>query len=513
MAREPRNVLGRTPVPLIARGDACGQDVRMHLRRFAAVAWFAVCAAVAQSPLERFRKDGPLALVVEGSGKRVLLRGFLEVPEDRTREDSRRIRLHVVVLPARSATPRRDPVVWLAGGPGQGAASLAGAFADHWLRNERDLVLVDQRGTGRSNPLHVRTRDDDDDLDALLAGPFDAQRFRDALPELEKIADLRCYTTPIAADDLAAVLDALGYEQVNLLGGSYGTRMALVFMRQHRARVRAAVLDGVAPIAFENPLHHARSAQDGFDRLVEECESNDATRAAYPDLRGDLARVLERLDEAPAKVTIGKQTATLTRDGFLGALRVMMYYADGNRRVPLLLRRAAEGDLLPLAQLGIQSNKALRDSLALGMLMCVTTAEDLARIDEDEIRRECAGTFLGDVRVRAQLAIAAFWPRGDLPEDYASPVSVDVPTLLLSGTHDPVTPPRWGEEAASHLRRSRHVVVNGCHGVSGHPRVQRLVREFLDAGSVDGLDLAGLDSVRMAPIAMPEGTPRRGRKG
>lgn len=461
--------------------------------------------ALAQSPLARFKTDGPLALRAESFARDdVLLRGFLEVPEDRTKTDGRRIRLHVVVLPARGKEPREDPVFWLAGGPGQGAASLAPMFADHWVREDRDIVLVDQRGTGRSNPLQVKTADDPGDIDALLAPLFDADRFRAALRELEKRADLRCYTTPIAADDLAAVCDALGYERVNLIGGSYGTRMALVFMRQHRARVRAAVLDGVAPIAFENPLHHARSAQDGFDRLVEECEADERTRAAYPDLRGDLAQVLERLDQSPAKLSIGGADVALTRDGFTSALRVMMYYADGNRRVPLLLHRAAAGDLTPFAELAVQSNRGLRDSLALGMLMCVTTAEDLARIDEDEIVRECANTFLGDVRVRAQLAIASFWPRGALPKDYASPVSVDVPTLLLSGTHDPVTPPRWGEEAAAHLPRSKHVVVNGCHGVSGHPRVQRLVREFLAAASVDGLDLTGLDQVRMPPIELPE---------
>ncbi|MCC6783352.1 MAG: alpha/beta fold hydrolase [Planctomycetes bacterium] len=467
-------------------------------------------AASAQSPRDRFPSDGPLSLSVEtlGSDDDVLLRGFLEVAENRAETAGRRIRLHVVVLPARRREPRADPVFWLAGGPGQAAASLAPMFVEHWLREERDLVFVDQRGTGRSNPLHVKTGAERNDLAGLLAAPFDPERFRAALPELEKRADLRCYTSSIAADDLDEVRRALGYEQVNLMGGSYGTRMALVYMRQYRAAVRSAVLDGVAPIAFENPLHHARSAQEGFDRLVAECEANERTRTAYPDLRGDLARVLERLDAAPAKLELDGQEVELSRDGFTSALRVMLYYEAGNRSVPRLLQRAARGDLEPFARAAVQSNRALRDALALGMLMCVTSAEDLARIDEDEIVRECAGTFLGEIRVRAQLAIAAFWPRGTVPAGWSSPVAVEVPTLLLSGTHDPVTPPRWGEEAASHLPRSEHVVVQGCHGVGGHPRVQRLIREFLDAASVDGLDLDGIADIRMAPIELP-GAERR----
>jgi pimeloyl-ACP methyl ester carboxylesterase len=466
--------------------------------------------ASAQSPRDRFPKDGRLDLKIEpvGDDGDVLLRGFLDVPEDRSASAGLRIRLHVVVLPGRGRELRADPVFWLAGGPGQAAASLAPMLAEHWLRDERDLVLVDQRGTGRSNPLHVRSGAERNDLAALLAAPFDPERFRAALPELEKRADLRCYTSSIAADDLDEVRRALGYEQVNLMGGSYGTRMALVYMRQYRAAVRSAVLDGVAPIAFENPLHHARSAQDGFERLVDECEAGERTRDAYPHLRGDLAQVLERLDEAPAKLELDGQKVELSRDGFTSALRVMLYYEAGNRSVPRLLQRAARGDLEPFARAAIQSNRALRDALALGMLMCVTSAEDLARIDEGEIVRECAGTFLGEVRVRAQLAIATFWPRGAVPAGWSSPVSVEVPTLLLSGTHDPVTPPRWGEEAASHLSRGKHVVVAGCHGVGGHPRMQRLVREFLDAASVDGLDLDGVADIRMAPIELP-GAERR----
>lgn len=496
-----------------AGGYNAGLMTSPHARVLYGVGLAACASAVAgQARSERFPTDGPLALhSVEIAGERVLA-GFLEVPEDRGATDGRKLRLHVVVVPARAEAPRADPVFYLAGGPGQGATEGVGGFLHGWMREDRDVVLVDQRGTGKSNPLRIDMPGSDNDPGGYLEWMFAPERFRAALPELEAKADLRCYTTPIAMDDLDAVRQALGYEKINLIGSSYGTRAALVYMRQHESRVRAAVLDGVAPMAFENPLHHARSAQDGFDLLVAECEANPRCKKAYPDLPGALAKVLARLDKNPAEVEIplGKSKAPvrarMTRDAFCDALRVLLYYTDGNRRVPAMLQQAADGDLAPFAAVAIQRNRGLSDALAFGMLMCVTAAEDLPRISEAEIRRECENTFLGDARVRAQLTIAEFWPRGDVPDDYGEPVAVDVPTLLLSGTHDPVTPPRWAAEAATHLPRSRHVVVAGCHGVGTQPRVARLVREFLDAGSVDELDVAGLDDLRMPGIVLPDGS-------
>lgn len=479
----------------------------------------AAAAAPSQSVPGRFPSDGPLKLVAtrhQGSGETVFA-GQLEVAENPFKSRSRRIAIQVVVLPARSEHPRADPIVYLAGGPGQAATTTIGRFVNDPLREDRDFVFVDQRGTGRSNPLHVDVAGSPADPAGYLAPLFDRANFRAARDKLAKKADLRCYTTPIAMDDLDAVREALGYQQINLIGGSYGTRAALVYMRQHADRVRTAVLDGVAPIAFENPLHHARSSQDGFERLVEECEGDPKLHAAYPDLRGDLKRVLARFEHGPIEVELGGREGEkpfkvpLTRDEFASGLRVLLYYEHGNRRVPLLLQRAAAGDLVPFAETALASNRALRDTLAFGMLMCVTAAEDLARITEDEIVRECADTFTGENRVRAQLAIAAIWPKGYVPKDYAEPVAVDVPTLVLSGSHDPVTPPRWGEEAVSHLPNGKHIVVHGCHGVAMVPRVARLVREFLDEASVADLDLEGLDQIRMSGIVLPDGSRANGR--
>jgi len=433
--------------------------------------------------------------------------GTLEVFEDRQAKRGRMISLHIVVLPAKSEHPAPDPVFFLHGGPGAAATTAASRFADSWMRRDRDIVLVDQRGTGRSNPLRVTLPGSDDNLQGYLDPIFQVDLFRKAKIRLEQRADLRLYTTPIAMDDLDDVRAALGYEQINLLGGSHGTRAALIYMRRHSDRVRTATLMGVAPVSFLNPLYHARSAQQGLDRIFEEIAAEPAKAKAFPRLKEKFQEVLERLDKEPAQVTIDhprrdtKVTVTLTREAFCEALRTVMYYMPTNRQVPMLLQRTWEGDYAPFVRIGIESNRRIRDIVAMGMLMSVVGSEDIPRIDEAAIVRETEGTFLGDGRVCRQIAVSRIWPRGEVSPNYGDPVCVATPTLLVSGTHDPVTPPRWGEEAARHLPNSLHLVVPAVHGSYG-PVVDRIHREFLKRATVENLDTSAVRDMRMPKMSV-----------
>jgi len=417
------------------------------------------------------------------------------------------ISLHIVVLPATGEHPAPDPVFFLHGGPGAAATTAANRFADSWMRRDRDIVLVDQRGTGRSNPLRVALPGSDDNLQGYLDPIFLVDLFQKAKLQLEQRADLRQYTTPIAMDDLDDVRAALKYEQINLLGGSYGTRAALIYMRRHTDRVRTAVLTGVAPVSFLNPLYHARSAQQGLDRIFEEIASEPAKTKAFPQLKKRFQEILDRLDRQPAEVTIDhprrgtKVTVMLSREAFCEALRAMMYYMPTNRHVPMLLQRAWEGDYAHFVRRGIESNWRIRDIVAMGMLMSVVGSEDIPRIDEAAIVRETKGTFLGDGRVRRQIAVSQIWPRGEVAPNYGDPVCVATPTLLVSGTHDPVTPPRWGEAAARHLPNSLHLIVPAVHGSFGSA-VDRIHREFLRTGTVENLDTSAIKDMRMPKMSV-----------
>jgi pimeloyl-ACP methyl ester carboxylesterase len=478
---------------------------RVLLLLLGAPAWAQSAPASAQSApaLQLLRREDPrLGPVSEGT---------FRVFENRSTKQGRQLDLHLVVLHARQAEARKpDPVFYLAGGPGGAATDAVQGQARSWLRETRDLVFVDQRGTGKSNRLQVPLPGSDEDLQGYLTTHFDVAVFKSALPKLQERADLTQYTTWIAADDLDEVRAALGYEQINLTGGSYGTRMALVYMRQHEPRVRAAILNGVAPIAFVNPLYHARAAQDGFDVLCAELRKDPSYKRAYDRLQEELDEILSRLEQAPAKVVVAHPrtgddvTVELSRDAFAEALRVLLYYMPTNRQVPRLLHQAHAGDYAPFAEAGIRQNRQLRGALANGMLMSVVGSEDIPRIEPAAIARETKGTFLGDFRVRTQMAVAAIWPRGAVPADYGQPVSVKTPTLLISGTHDPVTPPRWGAEASSHLPNSLHLVVPGAHDGRDDPRLVAIQRAFLDRASVKDLDVSPALKVKLPRCPLPE---------
>lgn len=443
----------------------------------------------------------------EGDGARSYRTGVMRVWENRRAAAGRLISLEVVVLEATGAAPVPDPVFVIAGGPGQNAASMANAWGGHWMREERDIVLVSQRGTGGDNRLWCDTPGSDMDLQAYLGPIFVEDVFRDCLARLSEDYDLTQYSTANAADDLNDVRLALGYDQINLYGGSYGSRAALEYVRRHPETVRVAILNGVAPVSFINPLYHARSAQDALDLIIDECAADPACLDAYGDLRAKLGRVLRRLLEEPVQTSVFRRDTgepvpvLMTAEAFAEGLRIVMYY--DHAQTPYLIDRADSGDFTDLAETAIAASRALRESLAFGMLLCVTCAEDLDRITEDMIERETEGTFLGDGRVRRQKAVCAFWPRSELPPDAAEPVSRDVPVLLLSGVYDPVTPPRWGEEAERHLPRGLHVVGPGSHGLDG-PCIDSLVREVLSRGTVDGLDTSCVEEMSTGPFRLPD---------
>ena len=455
--------------------------------------------------------DNKLVLESRKDARGISLVGTLEVPENRDRPDKRSIRLRIVVLKALSESPKPDPIFFLAGGPGQAATQLANGWTNSWMRRERDIVFVDQRGTGQSNPLHVELPGSDDDPQGYLENIWQPEIFERARKKLERKADLTQYTTPIAMDDLNDVRIALGYDKINLTGGSYGTRAALVYMRRHENTVRTALLQGVAPPSFINPLYHAWAAQRALDMIFERCESDPKYRKEFSNLRGKFQEILARLEEKPAKVEMrhpGRRSETITihlsRANFVGALRILMYYDGRARTIPTLLLRAHQGDFRAFAQSALQSNRGLRNSLAFGMLMSVVGTEDIPRIEEEAIERETKGTFLGPGRILSQRAVSKLWPRGVVSDNYGDPVQTKTQTLIISGTRDPVTPPRFGQKAADHLVNSVHLVVPGAHeGKGGNPCIRSIIERFLEDGSVENLDVRCVERIQDAPLHLP----------
>jgi pimeloyl-ACP methyl ester carboxylesterase/antitoxin (DNA-binding transcriptional repressor) of toxin-antitoxin stability system len=447
--------------------------------------------------------------------------GTFSVWEDRAARTGRRIDLNIVVLEA-TKTPRApDALAFLEGGPGEAAAEGAAGLARELarIREHRDILLVDQRGTGKSNSLACEVFGSKGDLESYLREFLPAEAARRCRAKLEPGANLGLYTTSIAADDLDDVRTALGYGSLDLFGVSYGTRASLVYLRRHPDHVRTVMLHGVAPVDQSMPLHFARDTQRALEGVLDECAAEAACRKVFPDGRRELARLIERLSRTPATVEVlhpdtgAPATVHLSRDVAAETLRYLAYSTAGAQWIPAFVHAGAAGDLRPLAEMGLFFRRAIVDSGSIGVYLSVTCAEDLPWVDLGEAGREAEGTALGDYRAREQKAACALWPRGEIPDDYRSMVASDKPVLIFSGALDPVTPPAHGDRVAKTLPHSKHLVVpDGGHsfdGLEGLDCVSNLRAEFVERGSAEGLDTRCIAAMHRSPFPteIPKLTP------
>jgi pimeloyl-ACP methyl ester carboxylesterase len=432
--------------------------------------------------------------------------------ENRKTRSGRSIDLKIVVLPGLGIDAQPDPLFFLAGGPGQGAAKMAKQLSEVFRRVQtlRDIVLVDQRGTGASNPLNC---DVEQDSLAVLEERDEValERLRNCLRGLD--ADPRLYTTTIAMDDLDDVRRHLGYDRVNVYGGSYGTRAALVYLRQHGDHVRSVVLDGVAPPDMRLPLFFARDAQRALDKLLADCESSEACRAKYPDLAARTRALLARLEKNPPRLRLTHPrtgiaeevsvTAAFVANVLAGALYSPMISA----LLPELLARAEANDFQGLLALGLV-NENSSENMSVGMQLSVICAEDYPRVTRDEYTQESRGSVFADHLLTSRMKACEFWPRGDVDDSFYQPVTANTPVLILSGDLDPVTPPSWGESVVPHLSRSRHIVVPGTgHGAIGTGCGIRLIHQFIEQGSAENLDTSCLEGLRRPPFFLSPAGP------
>ncbi len=437
--------------------------------------------------------------------------GSLTVPEDRSVQDGRTLSLKVVVLPALSRTPAPDPLFFLAGGPGQGAATMADMIGQMFgrVQTDRDIVLVDQRGTGGSGGLECASTDDS------LSGINEPSAV--ALDRLKSClagygADTRMYTTPIAMDDLDAVRAWLGYDRINIYGGSYGTRAALAYLRHYGAHVRSVVLDGVAPPDLRLPLFAARDAQRALDRMFAACETDEACRSRHPRLGERVAALFARLEAAPPRVSLAHprtgavEPVTMTAQVLASIVASALYSPLTTSMLPELLTRAERDDFQGLVALAMVGDSAA-ENMSVGMHFSVICAEDVPRITEAEFDAVTTNTLFGRHLMRQTVEACGFWRAGTVPPEYFTPVTSDVPTLMLSGDLDPITPPSWGTTVARTLPHSLHVIAPQTgHGVAASGCGIRMVADFLAAGTADGLDTSCVEAMTRPPFfAVPAG--------
>lgn len=420
--------------------------------------------------------------------------------------DGETVDLFVAVVPALSLEPERDPFVPIAGGPGQSTvafyASLASAFEK--IRRNRDILLIDQRGTGESAPMVCDT--DEEVLEGRLTREETVALTEECLAALPH--DPRFFTTSVAVADLEALRNALGYERLNLYGISYGSRVAQHFVRQHPEATRSVIIDGVvAPQLALGPAI-AVEAQVTLEEIFARCAEDEQCAAAFPNLPEEFAELKNRLASDPVSVSLpspltGQPTEiTFSEDEMAGALRLLSYHPNSVALLPLLIQEAINENYAPLAAQFVMIAENMSESINIGMHNAVVCTEDAPYFADDDTQlSDLEATYIGPIIFDAMDAMCSVWPAGPIDDDFKAPVTTDLPVLLLSGEADPITPPEYAELAAVNLGNARHLVgQKQGHGMAPRGCMPDILGRFVASASVDDLQTECLDQLHAMPF-------------
>jgi pimeloyl-ACP methyl ester carboxylesterase len=447
----------------------------------------------------------PCKIPGKGGAQVDALCGTYEVWENREAKAGRKIGLKIVVLPALSPSPQPDPVFDLSGGPGEASTWSAGTMVKYPLRQERDLVFVDQRGTGGPDRLGCAPAGD---LQSRIGELFPLDALRRCRDELMKKYDLTRYSVAAAVDDFDEIRAWLGYGKVNLFGSSYGTRTAQVYLLRHPEAVRTVTLWDVVPMDEPIALSFAASGQRALDLVLGRCEADAACHAKFPAVRKDFQAVMDRVNQGPVEIEVAhpetrKATRVqLSREVIADGIRLLLYSAESGAALPFLIHQAATGDWKPLADAVVAVKADLEPALARGMSLSVTCSQDFAVIDPAEVPARTAGSFLRDDRVRRQAAACALWPQSRIDPAEREPIHSDVPVLLVSGELDPVTPPEFGRRASRFLTQSLRVVEPHASHEESPPCVMRISDELIRRGTIQGLDTSCVSQLQPVPFLL-----------
>lgn len=426
--------------------------------------------------------------------------GTYAVPEDRAHPDGRKVTLNIAWLqPTANGEQQPDPVFFLAGGPGQSAVQsyppLDPVFRD--IRKQRSVLLIDQRGTGKSNLLACQSPEDDADT-MFSTSAMQAQAAACAAT-LSKKADLRFYTTTDAVADLDAVRQAIGARQVNLVGVSYGTRVAQQYAMRHPQATRSIVLDSVVPNTLGLGNIFARNLDDALALQFGLCSKDPACKGRLGDPRAELDTLLARLRAQPVTVDYRDARSGERKQGVLraetvaGLVRMYAYMPLAAGLLPLLIHEANAGHYDGLMALARMLSGGMQDAMAMGMQLSVVCSEDAGSM---VARADDAGTVLGGQMAEGMAAMCKVWPKGQVPADFHQPLATPVPALVLEGEFDPVTPPRYGREVVQTLPNGRLFVLKGQgHSVLGAGCMPKLFTQFIEKTDAKALDGRCLDSL------------------
>ncbi len=442
---------------------------------------------------------------------------IFELAENPDEPDLAKIPVHVARISATLPNKKADPLLFIAGGPGQSASeswpAIQGAFRT--ISKYRDVYLIDQRGTGRSNKLSCPAAEEQSQI-LVFDADATAETSRECLTQLP--GDPRFYTTSIAVGELDTIRQRLEIEQWNIYGVSYGTRVALHYLRRFPQHVRTLTLDAAVPPGVALGPDLSINAEVAFQQMLERCANDAACDEAYPDLGPGVRDLLVKLREKPQDIRFENfSTGTLetlkVNDNHLAlTMRMLSYSSHGVSILPNMLFEAyAKDNFAPFARQADMQSKNLGQSLASGMHNAVICTEDQPLIKQlsNEQKQKLADTYLGITPLEALEANCRDWPAGVLDKDFHEPVKSDKPILILSGSADPVTPPAYGERLTEHMPNALHIV----NPFQGHMQIAlgcgpTVVANFINRGNTKDVDYGCLERLRPEPFFINANGPR-----
>lgn len=465
---------------------------RSHMQRVLALL-LPICMAIlllSQPTWANPKEEGKTeACYVDGLSDRLRC-GVITVPENYDAPQGKQIQIHYLVLPAIKPSFEKEALLAIAGGPGQSAIDNAASFDKIFtkVRQQRDILLIDQRGTGLSNPLTC----DGEGFEGGLA--FNEEQLDIAAETkacLDKLdADVSQYGSETALKDFEAVRQALGYQKLHLYGISYGTRMAQLYMRHHPEALATVTLDGVVPMQ-QSVINIGDAITRAIDLLLKDCQNNDLCHQQFPKLGEELAQVETLLSQGAAisqtrdPLTNAPTQLVMTKGKFMGAIRMALYMPNVRALLPHAIHQAAQGNYQAIT--GLYALTVNSTGIAAGMHSAVVCGEDWHRFSEAE-RERLTQSYFGKEMIKAFDLSCPIWQIPPVSLDFADPIASNLPTLLLSGEIDPATPPSWGELATAKLTNAKHFVAPyATHGVAYQSCANTLIAELIGSGSVDGL--------------------------
>ncbi len=438
--------------------------------------------------------------------------GALVVPEDYEMPDGTTLRLPYIMLRSRSADPEPDPLIFTAGGPGYSSLDSVWMFADSRLLDDRDIIIFEQRGNRYAEP-------------ALTCDPSvwweETQGHTPCLDAIRARAiDISQYTTHNIVRDVVALREALGYEQWNLYGSSFSTLVMLLVMDADPSGTRSAILQSVRPPNETTFAHEADSPLRAIEQMFTDCAADDHCAASYPDLADDFFALVRRLNTEPVEVEIESSTVggpfPLDMDGdrFIDWVAVDQLYGPvfphyGAAYLPLLIDEVGRGNARPL-EIAAQDarNAYIEDpNWAWGLMLAISCQQDLpaAGTSRPEADLAASDRLGGFARTTTQREICAAWDLAPLPPAGTDYVRSDVPTLVLAGSYDPVTPPIWSRTTAEHLTNSTYIEFPGRgHDVTSDNPCAAMLEALFMADPMTELDTSCVEISPGASFVMPD---------